>query len=96
MVHLMKTLEKITGKSCPKKCIKKLRKMTVKRCGIQFRGTMCKPFMISGREDLHEMEAFGPLPYAVTELLWRMNDIGRAKLMQYNELLSTFDGEQYF
>jgi len=95
MLHMMKTLEKITHKTCPKKYIKKLRKMTVKRCGILTRGNMCKPFMISGREDLHEMEAFGPIPFAVTELLWRMNDIGKAKLMQYNELLSTFDGERY-
>jgi len=91
----MKTLDRITGKTCPKKQIKKLRKMTVKRCGFMFRATKCKPFMISGREDLHEMEAFGPIPYAATELLWRMNDIGRAKLMQYNELLSTFDEDTY-
>jgi hypothetical protein len=84
----MKTLEKITHKTCPKKAIKKLRKMTIKRCGIIFRGSKCKPFMISAREDLHEMQAFGPLPYAVTELLWRMNDIGKAKLMQHNEIQS--------
>lgn len=95
MIHLMKTLERITHKKCPKKAIKKLRKMSVKRCGIMYRGSMCKPFMISAREDLHEMQAFGPLPYAVTGLLWRLNEIGKAKLMQYNELESGLEDDQY-
>lgn len=88
MQHLLKTLEKLSGQKkqmkCPKKCIKQLEEYTLKRCGMMARFNMVKPFMISGLQDLADMEAYGPIPYAVTELIWRLNDIGKAKLMQHN------------
>jgi len=81
-VHPHKNMEKLQ---------KKLSKIDVNMCVFIASKMRVKPYMISEEDDLEEIQDFGPGATAMQLYLWRVNNIGRAAMMNHRAVEPFFN-----
>ncbi len=73
--------------------MKKLRKINTCECGKIAKYMKIRPYSISPKDDLERAAQFNPAMYHVYEYLWKLNAVGRRKLIEHKSVKPFFREE---
>jgi hypothetical protein len=67
--------------------MKKLRKINTCKCGKIAKFMKVRPYSVSVSDDLNRAKEFGPAMVAIIDYLWKLNAVGRRKLMEHKTVV---------
>jgi hypothetical protein len=76
------------------KVMKRIRKINTCKCGKIAKYMKVRPYSISVMDDLQNADLIHPAMHALQDYLWKLNAVGRRKLMEHKTIVPFFREEE--